>query len=168
MSSKNSIRVDVQLEINGAPDQIFSALTTGISMWWGAPYLLDESTRSIVLEPKIGGRFYERWGRAHGDSQGALLGTVVAIERPRILRLQGPFALLEGSALGLASFDISGDRDKTTLKFSFVAHGDFEAEAELKYGRGWHDLLGRLKFFIEGGDPGGLTHDPSLHADFDL
>jgi len=168
MVHDSSIKVDVDITIEAQPEQVFSALTTGVSMWWGNLYLEREDASDLVMEPKIGGRFYERWGRDNHDNKGSLLGTVIAIEKPKLLRLQGPFGMTSVSSVGLVSIELHRLHDGTHLKFLFNAHGDFDEATKLRYGRGWHDLLGRLKFFVEGGHTEGVRHDPSLSESFEV
>lgn len=164
MTAKTSIRVEVDITIAAEPEQIFTALTTGTAIWWGAPYLERKNATDLVLEPKIGGRFYEQWGRTQSDHTGALLGTVVAIEPPKLLRLHGSFGQTERTIIGVVSIELSPFKGGTQVKFSHQAMGDLDDELEMQYARGWHDLLGRLKFFVEEGQAEGVRYDPSLHA----
>jgi hypothetical protein len=97
-----------------------------------------------------------------------MLGRVIAIDRPNLLRLSGPFGLTSVSSVGLVSFELHPFEGGTHLKFRFNAHGDFEPEIKLRYARGWHDLLGRLKYHVEGGHAHGIRHDPSLSESFEI
>ena len=72
MAHESSIKVAVDITIEAQPEQVFSALTTGVSMWWGNLSLEREDASDLVMEPKIGGRFYERWGKVTTIKRGAL------------------------------------------------------------------------------------------------
>jgi uncharacterized protein YndB with AHSA1/START domain len=166
MTAKTSMRVQVDLTIQAEPERVFTALTTGTAIWWGAPYLERKEATDLVLEPKVGGRFYERWNLTPGEGSGALLGSVVAIDPPRLLRMHGSFGMTERAVLGVVSIELSPFSEGTQVKFSHQATGDLDDELELHYAHGWHDLLGRLKFFVEEGAAEGVRFDPSLHSHF--
>jgi uncharacterized protein YndB with AHSA1/START domain len=145
MANDSSINVEVEITIEATPEQVFSALTTGVSMWWGNPYLEREDASDLVLEPKLGGRFFERWGQEQNDHHGSLLGRVTAIDRPRLLRLIGQFGITSVSTVAVVSIKLSRLEDGTHLKFSFNAHGDFDEPTRLRYGRGWCALRSQLE-----------------------
>jgi uncharacterized protein YndB with AHSA1/START domain len=158
----NFLDIEFELTINASPPRVFAALTAGVATWWGSPYFENENaTKGLVLEPKIGGRFYERWDFT-GEEQGSLLGTVVAIKHAEILRLEGPFGMTDGIIHGQVSFLLEPAKSGTLLKFRHKAAGKIDQELNLKYGMGWHDLLGRLQQLVEQGKPGGINLDPSL------
>jgi uncharacterized protein YndB with AHSA1/START domain len=168
MANDSSINVEVEITIDAKPEQVFSALTTGVSMWWGNPYLERADATDLVLEPKLGGRFYERWGQEANDHHGSLLGRITAIDRPRLLRMIGQFGITTVSAVAVVSIELHRLEDGTHLKFFFNALGDFDEPTRLRYGRGWHDLLGRLKYHVEGGHAHGVRYDPSLSETFEI
>jgi len=168
MSTDSSINVEVEITIDARPEQVFSALTTGVSMWWGNPYLERADATDLVLEPKLGGRFYERWGQDANDHHGSLLARVTAIDKPKLLRLAGQFGITSFSAVGVVAIKLHHLKNGTHLQFMFDAHGNFDEQTKLRYGRGWHDLLGRLKYHVEGGDAHGIRRDPSLSETFEL
>ncbi len=55
-----SMHVEQEVTIEASPERVFAALTNELSAWWGAPYLGSDAARALILEPKIGGRFYIR------------------------------------------------------------------------------------------------------------
>ena len=117
------------------------------------------------MEPKIGGLFYERWTLDEGHAKGALHATVIAIDPPVLLRLQGPFGMSTRAAWGTASFILKESGESTKLQFSYHAYGELDDLLETKYTRDWCDLLDRLKFQVEKGSAEGIKHDPSLALD---
>jgi uncharacterized protein YndB with AHSA1/START domain len=167
-SSESSINVAMNVTIAAEPLRVFSALTTGVSMWWGFPYIEREDASDLVMEPRLGGRFLERWSRDGTENHGALLGLVVAIDKPRLLRIQGSFGMSKNSILGLLSIELTATKEGTLLHLTFHAHGNFDEGEQLRFGRGWHDLAGRLKFFVEEGHAKGVRYDPSLQSSFDI
>lgn len=69
-------------------ERVFQALTTEVMQWW--PHTCSQQPHAIVLEPRIGGLFFELF-----DSQGAgaLYGHVEIYEPPVRLRIRGPMAM---------------------------------------------------------------------------
>lgn len=159
----STINIDIQEKINASPQRVFAALTTGINVWWGSPYLENAiATKDLILEAKIGGRFYERWAIT-GDKQGSLLGTVTAINPPELLRLEGPFGInSDGLAHSKVSFVLQPVESGTLLQFNYQVIGNIDNQRKLKYKREWQDLLSSLKRLIEKGEAEGVVHDPSL------
>ena len=154
--------VEIEVTINAKAEQIFKALTTGPAVWWSSHYLERENAIDLVLEPKVGGRFYEQWSRTSQDLSGALLGTVVAIDPPKLLRMSGNFGITDRAVAGLVSIELTPNAGSTQIRFSHRVVGNLDDQIELKYASCWHDLLGRLKFFMEEGKAEGIRRDPSL------
>ncbi len=165
MADKTLIKVAVEILIEAESYQVFNALTTGTAIWWATPYLQRKDARDLVMEPKVGGRFYERWTLNKNDSKGYLHATVIAIDSPKLLRLQGPFGMADRAAWGTATVKLKPINDNTYVHFSFHAFGELNETIEVEYARGWNDLLGRLKFYVEEGAAQGIKHDPSLSLD---
>jgi len=117
--SADSLDLVVDLYIEADPSRVFNALTNkAIAMWWGRSYLENDDEATILqLEPKVGGKFWERWSHDPNSHDGALLGTVVAIKHPRLLRMQGTFGMYEGEIQGLASFQLAACKSGSDLYF---------------------------------------------------
>jgi hypothetical protein len=126
---------------------VFDALTTNIGAWWSHHFAAQP--RAIVLEPVIGGRFYEDFG---DGSDGALYGTVTFVKRGERLTLSGPMGM-SGAVAGVISFHLTAAEDSTALRLSHQVAGVVDEETRLSYTAGWQDLLGtRLKAFVERGE----------------
>ncbi|HSA92549.1 MAG TPA: metalloregulator ArsR/SmtB family transcription factor [Terriglobales bacterium] len=148
-----SIHIEQEVHIGAPPKRVFEALTKDIAAWWGAPYLLNQNARSIVLEPEIGGRLYEVW--QEGD--GALWAVVTAIERDHKLTLSGPMGM-SGAVSGVIGYELEPDGKGTRLKLSHRAIGEVTEQTRANYTGGWNDLLAtRLKAFVETGKRLGLA-----------
>ena len=164
MSEKNLIKIAVEALIHAEPYQVFNALTTGTAIWWATPYLQRQDAKDLVMEPKIGGRFYERWTLSHSDSKGALHATVTAIDPPTLLRLQGPFGMTDRAAWATLTIELTSIPQGTHVNFSYHAFGELDDALEAEYTSGWNDLSYRLKFYVEEGHSQGIK-DPSLSLD---
>ncbi|MHB8575275.1 MAG: metalloregulator ArsR/SmtB family transcription factor [Dehalococcoidia bacterium] len=145
-----------ETQIDAPPERVFAALTEEIAAWWGAPYLSSEMSTNLVLEPRVGGRFYET---TNGDD-GVLWATVSRVQRPATLVLDGTFGMT-GAIHGTVSYVLEAHDGGTLVKLSHRAIGELSQETEQGYGSGWQDLLGtRLKAFVETGVRYGLGHPP--------
>lgn len=73
-----------EFEFQVSPEQLWTALTTEIGIWWKAPFTLLSDASEVRLEANVGGRFME----VCGDNGGALLGLVTEIVPSRIIRIR--------------------------------------------------------------------------------
>lgn len=152
MSDLEAIHIEQEVTIAARPERVFKALTREVAAWWGAPYLYSEAAKNIILEPKLGGRFYEDWG----DDEGVLYATVTGIKRAERLELTGPMGM-GGAVQGFISIQLEPKEAATVVRLSHRATGEVTAETKANYGQGWQDLLGmRLKTFVETGQRHGL------------
>ncbi|MEJ2560045.1 MAG: SRPBCC domain-containing protein [Anaerolineae bacterium] len=141
------------MTIEASPRRVFDALTKEISAWWGAPYLVSEAAQDIVLEPELGGRFYEVWG----ENEGVLWATVTGIKWGERLELTGPIGM-RGAVQAVVSFELEPKGNATILRLSHQAVGEVTKETEENYDQGWQDLIGtRLKAFVETGKRHGIS-----------
>lgn len=147
-----AIHIEQEVTIEASPERVFDALTKEISAWWGAPYLVSEKAQDIVLEPKLGGFFYEVWG----EDQGVLWATVTGIKWGERLELTGPIGM-RGAVQAIVSYELEPKENATILRLSHRAVGEVTKETEENYGQGWEDLIGtRLKAFVETGKRHGI------------
>jgi len=154
--SMQPLTIEQEITIEAAPARVFEALTTEVQAWWGAPYLISEKTKVLILEPKLGGRFYEDWG----DGQGGLWGTVTQVRKDEVLEITGPIGM-GGPVHAVIRYILEAKGATTLLKFSHRAIGQFDDNTLGGYTAGWNDLLAvRLKSWVEKGERMGLGHEP--------
>jgi uncharacterized protein YndB with AHSA1/START domain len=121
-------------EIEAGPARIFDALTKEIGSWWTHSF---KKGKSVKLEPRVGGRFYEEWG----DGTGALYAHVTYIEPPVKLRLMGPMGM---------SGAVASCMEKTRLTLTHDILGTIPRDEVESYRSGWKELLGvTLRAFVE-------------------
>jgi DNA-binding transcriptional ArsR family regulator len=141
----NMINTEFDFTFLSSPSRVFDALIHHITAWWGYPYVHQDTT-NIILEPFVGGRFYEIWGR---NDRGALWATVSFIKQDEELRLVGPIGLPEPSH-SVVTMHLKPEGNHTLLHFSLKAFGKFDARIQTTHEAGWKDLLGiRLRAFVE-------------------
>ena len=80
------ICIEQKTEILGTPEQVFKHLTGDVSDWWDHSF--SDGPSRIHLEPKLGGRFFEEFAN---DNGGALYATVIYVDAPQKIVLQGPW-----------------------------------------------------------------------------
>jgi uncharacterized protein YndB with AHSA1/START domain len=72
------------VRVNAAPARAFEAFTAGIGRWWPASHSIGATPlRDVVIEPRAGGRWYER----DEDGSECDWGVVLAWEPPARLVL---------------------------------------------------------------------------------
>lgn len=151
-----SFHAELEATIGAPPSRVFEALTREVSAWWGAPYLIGKAQR-LVLEPRLGGRFYEEWA----DGAGALWGTVTELEEDKLLEVTGPVGM-GGPVVGRVRFTLAPQGAAgTRLSLSHRGFGAVTEKTGAEYKGGWTDLLAtRLKAYVETGKRHGLGHEP--------
>ena len=122
------------------------------SFWWGAPYLISDELKALVVEPKLGGMFYEDWD----DGAGAIWGTVTQWKKNEIFEFTGKCGM-GGAVNGVICFTLEGKGSSTLLKLEHDAVGHVTEKTQSGYTHGWNDLLEkRLKTYVEKGECHGI------------
>lgn len=141
----NSFQIEQEIKINAKPEKVFARLTNDVTPWWDHSF--NENPKAVILEPKVGGRFYEDFG----NDGGALYCIVTFLEKNKKLAMQGSMGM-RGAVFGNIVFELEAQGDATVLKLSHHAFGDVTDEHKKNYSSGWQQLLGqRLKSLVETG-----------------
>jgi len=153
------VSITQRVAMAARPAKVWKALTDDVAAWWGAPYLvMGARVTRLVLELKLGGRFFEAAG-----ADGVLWGTVTRIEKERVLQISGPMGT--GKAVeGVACFTLEpvAKGKSTELLLEHRMSGQVDAQMRSGYEAGWKDLLGvRLKELAEKGTRLGLKGAPT-------
>lgn len=137
-----TVRIENELRFKASPQRVFEAMTTRTG-WFPATYG-ESRVREIVLEPRVGGSFYEDWG----DGRGHMYGQVTEYDPPFALAYRGRLDM--GTILD-TEFAIEQDGDYTVLKVSKVAVGPID-EAQAAGIHRYGDLMNfeeALRKFVE-------------------
>lgn len=152
MSEVRAFQIEQEVTIDAPAARVYDALTGEVAAWWGLPHMYAEDARDIILEPRVGGRFYEDWG----NGEGALYATVTIARRPERLRLSGSMGM-RGAVAGVIEVTLTPKGGATVLRMSHRAVGEVTGETESGYRDGWRTLLTeRLKAYVERGVRSGL------------
>ena len=140
----------ITVEIDAPRDVVFEAATGDVTGWWDHSFWPDPA--EMVIEPQIGGRFYERFET--GSDNGTLHARVIFVRAPEQLRLHGPLGL-SGRAVDLVtSWTLTeGETPDTTLvRIDLAMMGDIDAELADVVRSVWvHFIEARLKTYVEAG-----------------
>jgi uncharacterized protein YndB with AHSA1/START domain len=145
--------IELEVEIDAPPNVVFSAFTRDVAAWWGEPYLIcPERAIDIVMDPFLGGSFYEVWGG--GD--GACWAKVTQMRRYEVIELRGPLGM-SGAVNGVIRIEFEDLDNGTRVKLRHQAAGYIEDSTEARYIDGWKDLLEkRLRDFVDKGIESGV------------
>jgi len=136
-SKYGSFKITQELTLPGKPMMIYDAITGDISGWWDHSF--SGSPFQFYIDPKPGGGFYEIFDES-GD--GVLHATVIAAERGKLLRFDGPLGL-SGRAIKIVhtyEFHPVGS-DSTSLKLSVNLSGEIEEGLPETINQVWHHFL---------------------------
>lgn len=135
-----------EVKLPGNPEEIFEAATGDISSWWD--HSVSENPVEFYIEPVPGGGFWEFFD---DEGNGILHATVIAADRGKLLRFDGPLGLA-GTAIHLVTtytFEPVG-RDSTLMKISVHGAGEVEDETPAIVEKVWeHFIFERFKPYIE-------------------
>jgi DNA-binding transcriptional ArsR family regulator/uncharacterized protein YndB with AHSA1/START domain len=145
VKAMDRFHIEQKVYIEAEPLQVFDALTEPMA-WWSHSF--SDPPHAILLEPKVGGRFFEVFDES-GD--GALYAVVDYVKRGETLRMTGPMGM-RGPVVGFIRFDLEAQGGGTLLALSHRIVGEVDEETRTGYDEGWRDLLEtHLKNFVERG-----------------
>jgi uncharacterized protein YndB with AHSA1/START domain len=138
-----AIRKTIRVEAD--PDHAFRVFTDGIGRWWPLDrYSIHEhEAETVVLEPRVGGRLYER------STSGAEAdwGEILAYEPPRLVRYTWHPGYEPGAPMTEVEvrFEPEGDGTRVEIEHrGWERLGDLAAQKQRGYAEGWDDVLGRF------------------------
>ena len=133
--------------VPGKPEVIYDAFTGDVSGWWD--HTFSESPKALVIEPRVGGGFIERFddrdnGVRHAD--------VTWAQRGKRLRLVGPLGFAGAAVLLVSTLDFEAVGDSTQIKLTCQGTGNLEPGWSVACEHVWnHFLVERFKPHVESG-----------------
>jgi uncharacterized protein YndB with AHSA1/START domain len=138
-----------EIKLPGSPEEIFEAATGDISGWWDHSF--SENPVGFYIEPIPGGGFWEFFDE---EGNGVLHATVIAADRGKLLRFDGPLGLA-GTAIQLVityTFEASGG-DSTFMKIYVHGAGEVDDSTPVIVEKVWeHFIFERFKPYVETGE----------------
>ena len=130
------------------PEVIFDAATGDISGWWD--HSVSKNPVEFYIEPIPGGGFWEFFD---DEGNGVLHATVIAADKGKLLRFEGPLGLA-GIAIHLVTtytFEPVGS-DSTLMKISVHGAGEIDDDTPAIVEKVWeHFIFERFQPYIESG-----------------
>lgn len=137
MSDPDSI--ELEFEVGCSPEHAFDVFAEKTASWWPDAHTRSGDPEAVTIEPRIGGRIFER--AASGEEHD--WGEVVAWEPPRLLRylwhIYGP-----RERATEVEIRFEGDRDRTMVRVVQTGFSRLDVEAESLRERnyaGWSSLF---------------------------
>jgi uncharacterized protein YndB with AHSA1/START domain len=125
--------------VNRPPEEAFRIYTEGIATWWPLErHSLSEKAETVVMEPREGGRLFERTR----DGEEVEWGEVVVWDPPN--RLVHSWHL-GGPATTEVELRFTPQGDGTLVELvhrGWERHGDKAAELRARYDSGWDFVFG--------------------------
>jgi uncharacterized protein YndB with AHSA1/START domain len=143
---QGSFHLEQEVEIAVPRERLWECLVD-VGGWWLYREKKGKASE-ILLEPRVGGRFYERFA---GGEDGSLWGVVTYLERPEVLRLCG-FLGMQSPATNLYEYRLEARGERTLLRLSHRAFGLMSPGARADYQGGWKGLWESLRAFAERGE----------------
>ena len=137
-----------EVVVPGSPEIVYDAFTGDIKPWWDHTW--SEKPKSLYIEPKAGGGFYELFD---DSGNGALHATVITAWRGKLLRLDGPLGLAGDAMTMVHTLEFAArGTDSTHIELTVNAAGQIEDQIPVAVDGVWkHFLIERFKPYIESG-----------------
>ena len=149
-TNRTAISIDMEAEvtIDAPPEQVWRSLTDGIGEWW--PHSFADATARIVLEPRIGGRFFECFDTdgVDADGAGALYALVTYIEPNRTLRISGSMGMW-GARQYVKTYRLEPTDRGTVVRTTASMLGDIPDDMLESYRSGGEAVLRALRDHVE-------------------
>lgn len=127
-----AIKYAFDVDINAPKEKVWSLLNDDSSSWFPNTYHSSPDTKGYIMEPHVGGRFYEDYGNGNGK----MMGFVIGYEAGHRVQLQGSVTPdMGGPATTLLSMTLEEDGDGCRLKIDDSMFGHFPDE--LAQNREW-------------------------------
>jgi uncharacterized protein YndB with AHSA1/START domain len=141
----NEVRVDVT--VDGPIERAFAVFAEHCDSWWPRSYRLGEAERTdVLLEPRVGGRWYERLA----DGSECDWGRILAWDEPGHVVLSwqiAPDFTREPDPERASRVDVRFVADGASRTVVTVVHSEFE-----RHGDGWESMRDGVAH--DGGWPG--------------
>ncbi len=150
MGERNTIStttIFVETTIAQPQARVWHALTEETNRWWQPEFYEHPNAKNLILESKVGGKFYED----AGQNEGLLRASVIGINSPHSLQLQGQLgAKAGGPAISFIHIQLEAQKQRTLLKLSDSIFGPISKALENRLSEGWTAILEKgLKPYLE-------------------
>jgi len=139
-------KISHDLNVPGTPEEVYDALSGDISGWWDHSF--SKNPKALYLEPRPGGAFMEIFDDA---GNGVKHATVIAADRGKLLRFEGPLGLSGRAVQLISTYELSHiGSDSTHIKFELHGIGELDDNlAKIVDGVWYHFLYEQFKPYME-------------------
>jgi uncharacterized protein YndB with AHSA1/START domain len=132
MTIRKSIRVERSPEIS------FRVFVEAIGEWWPkGPSFNGKLLRDMIIEKRIGGRFFERYA----DGTEYEIGRITAFQRPALVGFTWCAPIWERSTEVQVRFTAEGSGTRVELEHSGWEQAENLTETRKNYDQGWDLIL---------------------------
>lgn len=111
---------ELELTIAAPPERVWQAMVAETTAWWSKDFYTSSAAKGFVIEPRLGGHAFEDWG----GGAGVIWYTVIAVDAPRSLVMQGMITpAFGGPTQTLLQLTLEGRGAGTVLKLSDTRTG---------------------------------------------
>src|SRR4051812_20497028 len=132
-----TIDIEQHIEIAAPPEKVFPAVLHSLGKGNSRP---DGESLQLLLEPKVGGRWY----RDRGNGVGHLWGFVQVIKPPVLLELSGPM-FMSYPAVNHVELKVEETNGVSKLTLRHRAIGLIDPEHRKGVTTGWAHMVGAVK-----------------------
>lgn len=136
------------IEINAPRTRVWEALVDETSAWWSQDFYVTDSPKGVVIEPHVGGRWYEN----AGDGAGGLWGFIQTFDPPNRLEIVGAlFPQWGGPATMHLTLELEEQGGGTILSVRDTLFGAVTEKLGEQTKDGWRALFAdAFKTYVEG------------------
>jgi uncharacterized protein YndB with AHSA1/START domain len=135
--------IEAEITIDAPLAAVWRCLTSDIGQWWD--HTFSDAPYAVVLEPTIGGRFYEQFDEA---GAGALYATITYVKPPEMLRMSGPMGM-PGARQYVKTYRLEALGESTRVRTTASVLGVLGEEMLTAYRAGGESLLRSLRGHAE-------------------
>lgn len=138
--------VEKEVVVKGTPDEVFDAFTGDVKPWWDHSF--SKTPHAMVIEPEVGGRFYELFDE---EGNGVVHASVTFVDRGKKLIFKGPLGFQGTSALEMVHvFTFEAEGESTRIRVQVRGVGEVADGVPEAIDGVWnHFLVERFKAFVE-------------------
>lgn len=153
----NGFQLRHEVSINAPRAKVYDALVGQVGNWWSSDHTFSKDSKNLSIDARPGGCFCEKLPNRGGVEH--LRVTYVA---PReLLRMSGALGPLQASGLaGSMTWNLSDNGGSTKLEVSYSVGGFMQGGLEQMASpvdSVLGEQIGRLKLFVETGQPASLS-----------
>jgi uncharacterized protein YndB with AHSA1/START domain len=143
-----AIQTEMEVTIDAPCEAVWKALIEDIDTWWLPDFHVAGKNRKIVLEPYVGGKFYED----AGEGNGVFWMKIITFQAPGQLTMAGHVAPpWGGPATSIVSISLKAARaGQTIVAVTDHVFGKVSDKLHKSLDEGWRRLFeDGLKKFVE-------------------